>query len=275
MGNKDLQLVNGIAVSTPPIRADEDRLQQILYNLVGNAIKFSDRGKVEVAAQTRQGTDELVISVRDSGIGIPESKRDRIFDSFIQAEGSAARKYGGVGLGLSVTKKLVEFHGGSIWVESEEGKGSRFNFTLPLATVDDKIRPGVSLKDTLSSLALVQPPQVPIALNNKFKSSEKAIKVLIVDDDPANLQVLINNLSLANANYDIAQASDGKSALAMLEAGLNPDIILLDVMMPKMTGYEVAAKLRKRYPADRLPIPAANCQNSGTGSGYGFKRGGE
>ena len=253
VGNKDLQLVNAIAYNTPPIQADEDRLQQILYNLVGNAIKFSDRGKVEVAAQAR-GTNELVISVKDTGIGVPESKRDRIFDSFIQAEGSTAREYGGVGLGLSVTKKLVEFHGGNIWVESQEGKGSQFNFTLPIATADDAVGIATNLKDSLASLALVQSPQIPIKIDKKARTNEAAIDVLIVDDDPANLQVLINDLSLAEDNYNISQASDGKSALAMLEAGLNPDIILLDVMMPKMTGYEVAAKLRERYPVDSLPI---------------------
>ena len=253
-GNKDLQLVNAIAGSTPPIQADEDRLQQIFYNLIGNAIKFTESGRVEVCAKAR-GTDELLISVRDTGIGIPESERDRIFDSFIQAEGSTAREYGGVGLGLSVTKKLIEFHGGSIWVKSEQGRGSQFNFTLPFATANDAFSPGLrqNNRNSLNSLALVEAPQVPTAIA-KLRTAGKAVKVLIVDDDPANLQVLINNLSLADANYDIAQASNGVEALAMLEDDLNPDIILLDVMMPKMTGYEVAAKLRESYSADRLPI---------------------
>ncbi|MEM7756676.1 MAG: ammonium transporter [Cyanobacteria bacterium P01_A01_bin.40] len=266
VGNKDLQLVNAIAADTPAINADEDRLQQILYNLVGNAIKFTDQGQVEVRARV-QNQEELTenkidsmtaqscltITVADTGIGIPEDKRERIFESFEQAEGFTAREYGGVGLGLSVTKKLIESHGGSIWLESNVGSGSQFSFTLPIADNNNEQIPSVpAFQQSITSLSRVQQPQVPIyqALN----STGKTTKVLIVDDDPANLQVLINNLSLANANYDIAQASNGIEALALLEDGLDPDIILLDVMMPKMTGYEVAAKLRESYPVDQLPI---------------------
>lgn len=266
MGNKDLQLVNAIAGDTPAINADEDRLQQILYNLVGNAIKFTDQGQVEVRARvqnqeelTKNKIDSmtaqscLTITVADTGIGIPEEKRERIFESFEQAEGFTAREYGGVGLGLSVTKKLIESHGGSIWLESNVGEGSQFSFTLPIADENNEQIPSVpAFQQSITSLSRVQQPLVPIY--QPLNTTGKTTKVLIVDDDPANLQVLINNLSLANANYDIAQASNGIEALALLEDGLDPDIILLDVMMPKMTGYEVAAKLRERYPADQLPI---------------------
>ena len=251
VGTKDLQLVNAIAGNTPAIRADEDRLQQILYNLIGNAIKFTDRGRVEVKV-THQQPDELIITVADTGIGIPKSKRDLVFESFKQAEGFTSREYGGVGLGLSVTKKLIESHGGKIWLESTVGKGSQFSFTMPVAVELEELVTGVSaFKDPISSLSLAQKPQVP---QPSLSTSGKITKVLIVDDDPANLQVLINNLSLANADYLIFQASNGIEALALLADGLDPDIILLDVMMPKMTGYEVAAKLRESYPPDQLPI---------------------
>ena len=251
--NKELQLVNGISDNIPAIRADEDRLQQILYNIVGNAIKFTDQGRVEVTAQQQDDPEELIITVVDTGIGIPEEKRDRIFESFEQGQGFSAREYGGVGLGLSVTKKLIESHGGNIWLESIVGEGSRFSFTMPVATdVDYKATEVSAFQEVISSLSLVQQPQIP--LNQAAKTDGKTTKVLIVDDDPANLQVLINNLSLAETNYEISQASEGKSALALLEDGLDPDIILLDVMMPKMTGYEVAAKLREKYPLDQLPI---------------------
>ena len=253
VGSKDLQIVNAIASNTPAIRADEDRLQQILYNLIGNAIKFTERGKVEIAAQPRYGTKELLIEVKDTGIGIPEDKRDRVFESFTQAEGFIAREYGGVGLGLSVTKKLIESHGGNIWLESLEGKGSEFKFTLPLAIENGGETAKVSVfSDKIGSLSLQ--PQVPVFTGKSLGKNGKAIEVLIVDDDPANLQVLINNLSLAQDNYQISQALNGIEALDLLERGLNPDIVLLDVMMPKMTGYEVAAKLRECYSADELPI---------------------
>ncbi|HHP7229901.1 MAG TPA: ammonium transporter [Xenococcaceae cyanobacterium] len=260
VGNKDLQLLNAIASDFPLIKADEDRLQQILYNLVGNGIKFSDQGKVEVSAVLGRRGDErelenspayVTITVADTGIGIPEAKRDRVFESFEQAEGSISRQYGGVGLGLAVTKKLVESHGGKIWLESQVGEGSRFNFTLPVATEIEPANAQVQVfQKSLDALSLVQKPQIPTLLASESQAHN--YKVLIVDDDPANLQVLINNLSLEN--YQIAQANNGMEALSLLEAGLDPDLILLDVMMPKMTGYEVAAQLRQNYSLDRLPI---------------------
>ncbi|MEM8720423.1 MAG: ammonium transporter [Cyanobacteria bacterium P01_G01_bin.39] len=261
VGNKDLQLVNAIAGDTPAIRADEDRLQQILYNLVGNAIKFTEQGEVKVTAEVGHEPEVatasevaepfLTITVADTGIGIPEAKRDRIFEIFAQGEGFTAREYGGAGLGLSVTKKLIESHGGSIWVDSFVGAGSSFSFTLPIAQdSDDSVESVSAFREIVSSLSPIQPPQIP--LEQAAEPNGTTTKALIVDDDPANLQVLINNLSLAN--YDIAQASNGMEALKLLEEGLDPDIILLDVMMPKMTGYEVAAKLRENYPPDQLPI---------------------
>ncbi len=253
VGRKDLQLVNGISDNIPAIAADEDRLQQILYNLVGNAIKFTDRGLVEVKAKAESEPDKLTISVADTGIGIPENKRDRIFESFAQGEGFTAREYGGLGLGLSVTKKLIESHGGDIWLESTVGEGSEFSFTMPVAAqTEDTAVEVAAFKEDCISLSAISLPQIPI--DRTVDTNGKTTKVLIVDDDPANLQVLINNLSLANADYAISQASNGIEALSLLEDGLDPDIILLDVMMPKMTGYEVAAKLREKYSPDRLPI---------------------
>ena len=268
VGNKNLQLVNEIAADLPPARADEDRLQQILYNLVGNGIKFTEKGQVVVAAGVdewgngglrRGGEGEkmpsspthLTITVSDTGIGIPEDKRDRIFESFEQVEGSTVREYGGVGLGLAVTKKLIELHRGNIRVESTVGVGSQFRFTLPIATdVGEKTAGVPTFKDSISTLSLVQQPKIPSLQLGTPKS--QAVKVLVVDDEPANLQVLINNLSLEN--YDIAHATNGSEALELIEAGLDPDLVLLDVMMPKMTGYEVTAKLRQRYSVDQLPI---------------------
>ena len=290
VGNKDLRLVNEIAADLPLIRADEDRLQQILYNLVGNAIKFTEQGRVEVMAvldggsggdagtrgRRDAGTEQaqggrgaggdagtrgrwdagighrqLIITVADTGMGIPENKRDRVFESFEQGEGSSVREYGGVGLGLAVTKKLVELHRGKIWVESTVGEGSQFHFTLPIAAEAGEQRAQAStFKDSIGALSRVQKPTIPM-LQASISKAQSA-KVLVVDDDPANLQVLINNLALEN--YDIAQASNGPEALALLNEGLDPDVVLLDVMMPKMTGYEVTAKLRQRYSADQLPI---------------------
>ena len=158
-------------------------------------------GRVEIEAQQQES--EVIVRVADTGIGIAPNKRDRIFESFTQAEGNTRREYGGVGLGLSVTKKLIELHEGEIWVDSVMGRGSQFSFTLPLATETEE-RAEISIDDSVGNLTIE--PQIPSTARS-FNPKNNSTKVLIVDDDPANLQVLINNLSLAD--YDIAQASNG------------------------------------------------------------------
>lgn len=263
--NKSLQLINAIPEDLPPAEADENRLQQILYNLVGNAIKFTAAGRVEVSAelvrshrssvmgseQLLMNNDQLAITISDTGIGIGEDKFERIFESFEQVEGSTAREYGGTGLGLAVTKQLVELHGGKISVKSQLEKGSQFTFTLPvsLGKIENKLPVDAIKPQVITALA-----EISIATNSlQLKTKNKQhIKVLIVDDDPINLQVLINNLSLES--YAVTQASNGEEALAIIEQGLKPDIIFLDVMMPKMTGYQVTQKLRESFTSTELPI---------------------
>lgn len=263
--NKSLQLINAIPEDLPPAEADENRLQQILYNLVGNAIKFTAAGRVEVSAelvrshrssamgseQLLMNNDQLAITISDTGIGIGEDKFERIFESFEQVEGSTAREYGGTGLGLAVTKQLVELHGGKISVKSQLEKGSQFTFTLPvsLGEIENKLP-----VDAIKPLVITALAEISIATNSLqlTTKNKQHIKVLIVDDDPINLQVLINNLSLES--YAVTQASNGEEALAIIEQGLKPDIIFLDVMMPKMTGYQVTQKLRESFTSTELPI---------------------
>ena len=257
---KSLTLINSIPAEFPPAEADEDRLQQILHNLVGNAIKFTSSGNVIVSAEVvdlpylslarGEQVPTLAITVSDTGIGILEDKFDRIFESFEQAEGSTTREYGGTGLGLAVTKQLVELHGGKINVKSQVGVGSQFTFTLPASTGKAESQPQMAAIENIPNLGLAAPissTQLPLVINN-----EKLFKVLIVDDEPINRQVLINHLSLYN--YAITEASNGHEALAAMENGFIPDLILLDLMMPQMTGYEVCKKIRDRFPAYELPI---------------------
>ncbi|MDY7015846.1 MAG: ATP-binding protein, partial [Cyanobacteriota bacterium] len=137
-GEKNLKLIDEIDPNIPLVRADENRVQQILQNLVGNAIKFTEEGEIRVSA--RECDRFLEISVSDTGIGIPQEKLDRIFIAFEQGDGSIARKYGGTGLGLAIVKKLVELHGGTVGVASEAGYGSTFTFTLPLCDATEKTR---------------------------------------------------------------------------------------------------------------------------------------
>ncbi len=265
--NKPVQLLNTIQGDLPPAQADENRLQQILYNLIGNAIKFTDSGTVEISATVVNQHLEIVVS--DTGIGIPEDKLERIFKSFEQAEGSTARKYGGTGLGLAVTKQLVQLHGGKIWVKSTVEQGSQFFLTLPIAK-------GESSQLSVNTLSLVQTVSSVEVSTDSTSDKVKAISgdqlnILIVDDEPVNLQVLNNYLFLQN--YHITQATSGLEALALIEEGLKPDAILLDVMMPKMTGYTVTKKIRERWKADEVPILLLTAKNQVADLVVGFESG--
>ena len=301
IGAKDLQLINNISVDLPLVNADENRLQQILYNLVENAIKFTQSGRVEISAtlipsdevpgtnyadlmgetfdknanlESVEFTSLLAITVSDTGIGIPEHKLEQIFQFLEYTHPDHNRAYPGISLGLAITKKLVELHGGEISVQSVLEQGTQFTFTLPvtdsliLEPSESSLQKSIPvlssngesfahLKDLLSSnvyprhllpdLAIWKPD-----IQGYNGQSSNPFKILIVDDDPVNLQILVNYLSLQN--YALTPATNGSQALQLIEQGLEPDLILLDVMMPKMTGYEVCRKLREYFPANELPI---------------------
>jgi signal transduction histidine kinase/ligand-binding sensor domain-containing protein len=252
---KKLELVNNIQEDIPLVEADENRLQQIMHNLVGNAIKFTEAGTVEVTAEVKD--DMVYVKVADTGIGIPGERFERIFESFEQIEGSTSRPYGGTGLGLAITKQMVELHGGNIWVESTVGKGSIFTFTLHVT--DEQIVEEIT-------------PAPPAVLESfgAYKSWKKQIdnidinkkgdfNMMVVDDEPVNRQVICNILS--NQNYTIFEASSGLEALKAIENGYHFDLILLDIMMPQMSGYEVCQKIRERWSQNELPIIFLTAKN--------------
>ena len=269
IGQKKLQLINRISPDLPAVNADENRMQQILHNLVGNAIKFTDSGMIEISAElTGEGNpnSQMAITISDTGIGIPEDKHDRIFESFEQADGTTARQYGGTGLGLAITKTLVELHGGKIGVESTLGAGSRFTFTLPLSQgLNTGMLKGESSPQPTNlqlanlQLANLQPINLQPTTLQPTTSDGSTFQILIVDDEPVNRQVFTNYLSLQN--YTISQASNGLEALELLESGFKPDLILLDVMMPRLTGYEVTRKIRETWQANELPILLLSAKN--------------
>jgi signal transduction histidine kinase len=272
---RELALENGIDGSLPAISADENRIQQILYNLIGNAIKFTEKGHVRVSARQISGDsggsgEMIAVSVEDTGIGISEDKFDRIFESFEQADGSTAREYGGTGLGLSITKKIVELHGGTISVESEPGKGSKFTFTVPAsgakgsdAALPEKPRTVIDMEDFAAS-GMDGAATAPA-------SGETGRNILVVDDEPVNIQVLNNLLSMRN--YSVFKAYSGADALEMIENGGNFDLVLLDVMMPKMSGYELCRKLREKHTLYDLPILMLTAKNQIQDIVLGFQSG--
>ncbi len=275
---KDLRLVNSVDPTTRPVLADQPRLERILINLVGNAIKFTESGVVEVRArQVKTGPDpgpgQIEVCVSDTGIGIPTEQFDRIFGSFTQIDGSAARGYGGSGLGLAITKHLVDLHGGTIRVASEVGRGSAFFFTLPLS--NEAAQSGRNREVTRIRAAEPAPEDITRAAPARAADAEfegSDFRVLVVDDESINLRVLVDNL--AQQKYRVTEARDGFEALRAIEHGDQAfDLVVLDVMMPKMSGYEVCRKLRETHSLYELPVLMLTAKNQVTDLVAGFEAG--
>lgn len=235
------------------VYADEDRLQQILHNLLGNAVKFTDAGDITVTAQWRG--DELEVAVSDTGIGIPAEQFGTIFESFQQGQGSVERVYGGTGLGLSVTRKLVELHGGRIDVTSQIGQGTTFTFTLPRVAPETQSVAALeeAAEDTLEDPVAGEPVEPAFAASGEPEERihGKGAHVLIVDDEPVNLKVLHNMLVLHD--FRVTEANQGVQALAEVEKG-DVDLVILDVMMPRLSGYDTCRQIRQKYTSQELPI---------------------
>jgi len=256
--NRAIRIQNTIPEDIPLMMGDENRLQQIVYNLVDNAIKFTESGKVVISAKFTDA--EVNVTVTDTGIGILAEELNSIFEEFVQVDASPKRHYEGTGIGLSITRQLVELHGGSITVDSELGKGSQFTFSIPMALKDEVPAKEDANEDKLSRLQLMPteniPVLVPIPVNNEERNGST---VLIVDDDPVNLTVMINQLSISH--HKIVTATGGREALKMVNADQPPDLVLLDLMMPDMTGFEVMKEIRRRFSIRELPIIIISAKN--------------
>ncbi|PCK06954.1 MAG: GGDEF domain-containing protein [Alteromonadaceae bacterium] len=289
VGTKPVALVNAVPKDLPPIFADESRVQQILYNLVGNAIKFTSEGSVTISATISEAVSETIsvskapkilwISVADTGIGIAANKHKKIFNAFEQADGSVSRSYSGTGLGLAVSQQLVALHGGVIELNSGLGEGATFRFSLPLLSGLDKAqsKPKPVIVDAGSTIhTLAQNKSATTSttlLENQQEPSTGKFHILVVDDEPINRQVLLNLLSMQG--YRISQCASGQEALALIAGTSHSvDIILLDVMMPGLSGYEVCKTLRKTYSPNQLPIIFLTAKNQIDDLTEGFAAGG-
>ncbi|MBN2161293.1 MAG: SpoIIE family protein phosphatase [Spirochaetes bacterium] len=278
---KSIAVINSIPTDIPLILADEERMQQILINLVGNAIKFTDAGWVDVSAQVLIGEDPeyslLEVTVSDSGIGIPEDKVPVIFHPFEQGDGSIARIYGGTGIGLSITKDLIRLHGGYIEVESDPGKGSSFTFRMPLRRpIEHTAQYTDHRPDSTAAVARKFRPAVePAGINAAPPLPENAAPdqptILVVDDDPVNLRVIENQLSVKN--YTVITSTSGIDALNKINTGLKPDLMILDIMMPKMSGLEVARTVREQFSLFDLPIMMLTAKSRASDMATGMEAG--
>jgi PAS domain S-box-containing protein len=221
-----------------PIVADEGRLTQVLTNLIGNAIKFTEKGKVEIFTSLTEETEndyKIKFTVKDTGIGINKDKINAIFNRFQQAEEYTTRKFGGTGLGLSISRKIIELMGGELEVESEFGVGSEFYFTLKFT------------KSKESSPKVVAEEEIQ---NRLFSGN----KILLIEDNELN-QILVKNF-LNKENIELVIANKGKEGVdELLKEGSNYDLVLMDLQMPIMSGYEAATFIRKKVKST-IPIIA-------------------
>ncbi len=249
----------------PLLWGDDGRLQQILFNLLGNAAKFTRTGYVEISA--RQFKTGVVITVADSGPGIPESERERIFEPFEQVDSSASRGFEGTGLGLSICKKLVELHGSQITLHSEVDVGTRFSFEMSIAEPGAEIESPTALSIVPQSSLL----QVEANVEVSQKTPTRPERIVVVEDDPVTRRVAVNRLRLAG--FGVIEFASGIDAMSWIEAEGPPDLILLDVMMPGLSGLEVCTRLRRKYPADKLPILVLTAKDSDQDVREGFSSG--
>ena len=219
---------------------DPTRLSQILINLIGNALKFTDKGYVELMVSQVKETETatfLQFAIIDSGLGIPRDKIDSIFESFNQASNETTRKFGGTGLGLTITRRLIELQGGSISVESEIGKGSKFSFLIQFKKAQNGIVKTVKIKKELSSTDFL-----------------KDINILLVEDNELNQLLTVKVFEKFDKTIDIAD--NGKIAIEKIEKN-NYDIILMDIQMPEMDGIELTQYIRTNFgPKSKVPIIA-------------------
>lgn len=231
--DKQLLLTFSIDEQLPKaLKGDPVRLNQILVNLTGNAIKFTEKGSVTISAKLLSESDRNVIvdfAVTDTGIGIPEDKLNTIFESFSQASSDTTRKFGGTGLGLTISKQLIELQGGSIYVHSRYGAGTTFAFKLSY-----EIGSAEEIGKKMLNESDVSPEQL------------RGLKILLVEDNQFNQIVAVDTLEELLKDVSIDIAENGKEALVKLQAN-EYDVVLMDIQMPEMDGFEATQKIRKTF----------------------------
>ncbi len=238
---KGLRLIKDVDATLPVITGDRDRLIQVVINLISNAVKFTDAGTITCRA-ARQ-TDMLVVSVIDTGLGIAPADQPKVFERFKQVGDTLTDKPKGTGLGLPICREIVEHHGGRVWLESELGKGSTFSFSLPLA---DGAQPSLPLD--LATVVRQLRDQIVVTTP---RTAERQPRILVVDDE-ANIRELLTQ-EFTEAGYAVVTAANGREAVAEVRRQ-RPDLVVLDVMMPEMNGFDVAAVLRNDPQTLDIPI---------------------
>ena len=242
---KGLDLNCTVADDVPEtVSGDQTRLNQILTNLAGNAVKFTEKGTVEISVtaggSAPRGKRAVTFTVTDTGIGIPEAKKDLLFREFSQVDDSHSRSYGGTGLGLAISKEIVERLGGKITFRSEEGKGSAFSFCIPFGEADTAGDAEIASEKTMEAKAA--PPS----------EEQNRPRLLLAEDDQTIRNIL--QMMLQRSNYEIDIAGNGQEAVEMWERG-NYELILMDVQMPLLNGFEATGAIRGKESSRGGHIP--------------------
>ncbi|PMH41215.1 hybrid sensor histidine kinase/response regulator [Vibrio sp. 10N.286.49.B3] len=266
VGDKPVRIINQIPDTLHWVSADPQRLEQVLYNLIGNAIKYTSEGKIVLSADIMD--DYIRIQVVDTGEGIPSESLEYIFEPLIQAGQHSHHYRQGAGLGLTISRQLIELMGGALYVSSQPMVGTTFSFTLPLATEQE-----ISLAADLSAQLHFQAPenldnQHPMA--TVLPENPQGPLLVIADDEPVNLQILDSFLRMEG--YRVRIACDGEETLDLIKQE-KPELLLLDIMMPGMNGYQVCEKLRKSYDLAELPIIMLTALNQTDDRIRGFEAG--
>ncbi|MEL6460132.1 MAG: response regulator [Cyanobacteria bacterium J06621_15] len=240
---KDLELTKDIEPELPQVIGDEDRLIQVLINLISNAVKFTDEGSIICSAKVNN--NNIVVSVSDTGSGISQDDQPKVFDKFKQVGEIFTDKPQGTGLGLPICKQIIEHHGGNIWVESELDKGSTFSFSIPI----ENASPTSEFDKIINLDSLVR--QLKEHSHHNINISDKQKTILVVDDD-INIRELLRQ-SLKNKGYAVKEAINGLDAISQIKTE-KPDLIILDVMMPQINGFDTAAIIKNDPFTMDIPI---------------------
>jgi signal transduction histidine kinase/CheY-like chemotaxis protein len=227
------------------IYSDQDKIRQIVLNLLSNAAKFTEKGKIIVSVKP-VGESHFCISVEDTGIGISEEAQTRIFNEFQQADNSSTRQYGGTGLGLTISRNLARLLGGDITVTSQPGVGSTFSLNLPVKYQVGETFTGASKSNSMMGSAFPAEGSQPIPAVSAGKK-----RILVIDDDPDAVYMLQENLG--ETEFDIIGAKNGQEGLSLARQA-QPDVILLDVFMPGMDGWQVISELKDEQETRKIPV---------------------